>query len=271
MRALALTLALLGAPSIALAQAECEEGRERVDGRCCWPGQTFSVERLRCEGPPHCPPALTEHGDACVARATTSGPPLPPPPTEGAVTGEPVSMTGDDPMRLGMPEAYGGVSTREWPTHGEDRPWRAVHVRGEDEGLIIFSFSIFEFGFILGLLTAGLDEQAHPCFTSGGPFGGGVSTGCNSWPLAFIPIGGGVASGFANFGVSSFGGRAFGYIFGIPSVLLQLIGLVSMMISFSNATDELGFRPIGDPHGVSLSFVPGASGSDVGLSLDLRF
>jgi hypothetical protein len=266
-------LACLALPSVAVAQQACEEGRERIGERCCWPGQTFSTERLRCEGEPTCPSALVLHGETCVARASIDAAPLPPPPTDATPTDGAPTMT-SDPLwgaatgsQLETPDAY-GITATDWPIHGESRPYRAARVSGRDEGLITFALSVFDFGFVLGWLTALLDEVGHECAPLGTFFGGGVS--CNGWPLAFIPIGGGVASGFASFGVPS-RGRIWGYVLGIPSVILQLVGTIAAIIAFSNTTSEIGFQPIGDPHGVSLSLVPSAPGTDLGGSLVLSF
>ncbi len=250
--AFAFAFACALAPSIGRAQ-ECEEGRERIDSRCCWPGQTFSAEHLRCEGEPRCPPELAEHGETCVARVSSTAP-VPSAPTTVATLG--LSAAAD----LGVPEAY-GPSTRDWPTLGEDHPSRAARVRGKDLGLIEFALSIFDVGFLFGWLTAGLDEASRPC----------AGASCGSWPLAFIPVAGGLASGLAQFGSARFRNVAYGVIIGIPSVILQVVGLIAAIVAFSGSTDDLGFRPIGDPHGVSLSFVLGAPNADAGLSVDLRF
>lgn len=49
----------------AVAQA-CAAGREpTADGYCCWPGQSFSLERRSCEGPPRCPAGYLAVGVEC--------------------------------------------------------------------------------------------------------------------------------------------------------------------------------------------------------------
>ncbi len=255
MRRIAIALLFVAtlSPARALAQAECEEGRVRVDERCCWPGQTFSAERLRCEGEPQCPSALTVHGETCVARATV--PIAEPVPTAPAtVEAEPVRV--DGALALTIPEAY-GASTRAWPVHGEDQLFHAARVRGEDETLIGFALAVFDFGFVLGLMGAGFDELVRRS---------------SSWPLALIPVAGAVSSGFARFTPSSSGSSlVFGFVMGIPATLLQLIGVVSAIIAFANSTDEVAIRPIRDAGGLALSIVPSAPGADAGLSLVLSF
>ena len=75
---------LIAAATAAPVAAQCAPGRTRgpeTAGRCCWPGQRWSDERRRCEGPPSCPPGRAAHGDACVfveeaPRTAHPGPPL---------------------------------------------------------------------------------------------------------------------------------------------------------------------------------------------------
>lgn len=53
-----------------VAQAQCSGGREATEasqGRCCWPGQVYSAEYGRCDGPPRCPAGLVASGNDCVA------------------------------------------------------------------------------------------------------------------------------------------------------------------------------------------------------------
>lgn len=57
------------------APVACSEGRDvgpTTYGRCCWPGQSFSIERGRCEGPPSCDAGWVSHGDDCVAARAPS-------------------------------------------------------------------------------------------------------------------------------------------------------------------------------------------------------
>lgn len=58
----------------------CQGGRvvtPATAGRCCWPGQVWSNDRARCEGPPACPAGLVPNGDDCQAQVV---PTVPPPP-----------------------------------------------------------------------------------------------------------------------------------------------------------------------------------------------
>jgi hypothetical protein len=257
-------IAALVVASTASAQT-CEEGRVSVAAHCCWPGQTFSSERARCEGAPECPSTLTAHGEACIARAAVVGG-VPSAPTGPTIsTGEPIRyVTGGS---ASLPDGY-GVSVANWPATVEQAPHHVARTRGEDELLIASALSVFDAGWVLGWIVGWLELGINGC----GGFGFGFGTvNCNSWPLAFIPIAGGLASGLANFNGSS--GRSnitWGFVFGIPSVIMQVAGLVGAIVAFSNSTDEVSFT-VGDPHDVSLSFVPSAPGSEAGASLDLRF
>jgi hypothetical protein len=257
---LAMIAALLAiAPSIAVAQ-ECSEGRERVDGRCCWPGQSWSAERARCEGAPRCPEALVEHGEACLAPAISASPgaareSVP----EGDLVAAPVPAVYRASLRAGWPERAGlDVETLARP----------VSVRGEDEGLIIASLVVYDFGWVLGWVLVFIDEVRGGC----GPIGPGARGSCGSWPFAFMPVAGGITAGLTNFS----GGRRteFGWGLGLgpPSVIFQGIGLIMLAIALANETSETGYQPLADePREAGASLVPSAPGADVGLSLDVRF
>lgn len=61
------------APSRADAQ-QCAGGRVAswaTQGRCCWPGQSFSLSAGRCVGPPRCPSGTVAAGDECAAATGT--------------------------------------------------------------------------------------------------------------------------------------------------------------------------------------------------------
>jgi hypothetical protein len=54
------------------ARAQCAEGRvanEQTQGRCCWPGQTWSPDTTLCTGPPTCPEGRVAQGEDCVPAA----------------------------------------------------------------------------------------------------------------------------------------------------------------------------------------------------------
>lgn len=265
------TLAALGAllvlaPAVAAAQ-DCAEGRERVEGHCCWPAQTWSTERARCEGAPRCPHDLVEHGDACVAPVGSTAAALASPgatraPAEGA----------PDLADAVVPPVYRASQRARWPARevlGVEELARPVRVRGEDEPLIIAAMAVFDAGWILGWLVVVADEA------SGGgcvAFFGGPRGSCSSWPFAFIPVGGGMTAGMTTFS----GTRntfLWGLGYGPPSVILQGLGLIAIAIALANETTETGYQPLrAEPaSAAAVSLVPGAVGADVGLSLDVRF
>ena len=248
-RALAVALWLM-APAWASAQS-CAEGRERVEGRCCWPGQSWSETDGRCRGAPHCPEALVEHGDECVAPiasapAPSAWGPLPPPEATPAV-----------PL--------------EWPDRDEAGARSLSHVvmaPSEDEGLLIGAFLLFDLAWWMGVVGGVLDEQANQC--DAGFFTGRsrVPTSCRSVGFAPIPIVGGLLAPLLNFGPGLRTNASF-LALGIPSLILQIAGVVAIGVAFANGTIEPRYQPLGSPATVAL--VPAASGADAGLSLDLRF
>lgn len=256
LRALAALLLLSALGSRAAAQ-ECAEGRIRVEGRCCWPGQSWSTELARCEGEPACPIGLVAHGETCAAAIERSGAS-----TRG--TGVTRAMYAGD----ATPSA---ASTEGWPsaTSAIDPPgaW-VVPVRGEDEGLISVAFAVFDVGYLMGWLGVLLDEAAG-CATT---WMGGA-TSCNSWPYAGIPLVGGIVGGMVN--NSSTGGwrrSGFGVGFGSASVVLEGIGLFVMIpIAFANSTSERGYQPITLSEGVTAAVRASAPGAEAGLSLDVSF
>ena len=179
---------LVGGPFITSAQAQdCAEGRERVEGRCCWPGQSWSLEHGRCEGLPECPSELVEHGESCV----------------GAVMTAPGSGYGSVPSIEPGEAPSIASSTAGWPSaHGaEDAPgaW-AIAGRGEDEGLITAAFAVFDLGWALGWIGGFLNEW---------------QTGGSSWVLSGIPLAGAMIGAFVDFGPSR-GFSGFGLAFMLP-------------------------------------------------------
>lgn len=76
-----LFVAVVGS-SASMVSAQCAPGRvanEATGGRCCWPGQSWSNEQSRCEGPPTCPAGMWGEGADCVA-ATPPHAEIPSPP-----------------------------------------------------------------------------------------------------------------------------------------------------------------------------------------------
>lgn len=264
MRALIVIGLLALVASQARAQApECVEGRVRGDdGYCCWPGQHFGTDSRACEGPPQCPEPLVEHGEECVARLVPHAPSY-------EVFAAAPAYAPPQPRRtmVGWPAAHEGTSLH-----------RAVHGHGEDGGLVAMSVVIFDVGWVLGLLTAALDEANHSCAVStfSGGFFGRVSESCNSWPFAFLPVGGGLTSGLAtypNTPPGTFASRdnaSWGAALGSPSVILQVAGLISLAISLANDVHTIGYPAI-VIDGMTLSVVGAAPGADAGATVALGF
>lgn len=270
-----LATAALALPSLAHAQA-CEEGRVATpEGLCCWPGQTFDGELRHCVGAPSCPAELVAHGESCVARVAegagarvTDASSATPTIGAGAVAPSPGTVLVGSGVQATVPEGY-GTTTAGWPAvHEGTALRRAVFGRGEDEGLITFALTMFDIGWVLGWVVGFIEVAGNTCNTFS-PFGFG-SMNCQSWPLAFIPVAGGIASGMANFSGGSRSSWLGGFAIGIPSVILQTVGVIAAIIAFANETTELTFPEIhvGD---AQLSFVPSAPSSDAGLSIRLDF
>ena len=254
---------LAAVPSIASAQ-DCAEGRERVDGRCCWPGQSWSDERARCEGAPRCPDALVEHGESCLAPAIAASP-GPGPGHVGSV----------DLAGVPVPDLYRASLRAAWPERavlGVETLARPVRVRGEDEGLIIASLVVIDVGWVLGWALVFMDEVVGGgCSPPGAPFGGGGNS-CNSWPFAFMPVAGSITAGLTNFSGGFRTSFGWGLALGPPSVILQSVGIIMLAISLANETSEIGYQPLAEePREAGATLVPGAPGADVGLSLDVLF
>lgn len=254
-RSLALAAAsLLAFAGSAAAQDECSEGRLRMEGRCCWPGQTWSVELGRCDGAPSCPGDLVEHGEACIAPATHApmvyGPGLTPytPTLESTAS-----------------------STDAWPfAEGSDiAPSRtATTGRGEDEVHIAGSFALFDVGWVAGWVGVMIDEANASCGGGHGSFGSRHS--CDSWPLAFIPVVGGILATTVTFNEWRSSGNP-GIAHGIISVIFQILGLVAIPISLANETTELTYPSIDLGAGVTASISPTAPGASEGASFLLSF
>jgi hypothetical protein len=243
-------VALFSLATPARAQDACAEGRVRTAGLCCWPGQTFSTVSRRCEGTPHCPRGLAEHGAACVA--VTDAPMIED--RSGAVIPpgyEPAASIEASPSSE-RPRARVMVG---WPATRESRsPSRAIAVHGRDETLIIVALAIYDAGFSLGWLGALVDELAQPCGHS-----------CMSWPYAFVPLVGGAAAVTANT-TSGFRNDAVAFPLGMLSACLQGVGLVAAAVAVENRTTEHSYRPL-PPSDFTFTFVPSAPGALAGLSI----
>lgn len=257
--------------SDAVVRPSCAEGRERVGGRCCWPSQTFSDDVGRCVGAPLCPSGLVEHGDACVAPSTTT--------TSAAASGdvpEPMGITTAAPPAYGStsrPAARGraamfATDVEGWPEAAGDLDApraRATQVHGEDEELIIAALVVFDVGWVMGWLGTMIDEIILGCTSFSG---GRVSCGGAAWSL--VPFGGALGSAF-NTPSGTFHSSGFGIGFSIASVIVQSIGGIMAIIAFANETTEVGHQSIRTDNSLSASLLPGATGADAGLTLELTF
>ena len=82
---------------------------------------------------------------------------------------------------------------------------------------------------------------------------------------------GSFVSGVSSFGASRFS-SGWGFAVGIPSMLLQAAGIVTLIIALSNTTTDYRFEELeADLGDASLSFSLDAPGSDAGASLSVRF
>lgn len=259
---------VLAAAASARAQ-ECTEGRvvtPESAGRCCWPGQTFSAALGRCEGPPRCPDELVPEGDSCVERQLAAD-------DQAAPTEAPAAPDAQLPptvQRTPWGAALGpGPSTSGllWPARpsleGAVQDPRVV--RGTDDGLVLAGLLIFGGGYLGAILIGVIDQTARNCAdVSGGFF---RSTGCDSWPLAFVPIGGGIAAGSAAFSGSR-GSVALGIIGG-PIAAVQILGMIFVGLALGNPTvDVVPSVDLGAD--ARLSFMPHASSESAGLALTLE-
>ncbi|MBN8612354.1 MAG: hypothetical protein J0L92_17295 [Deltaproteobacteria bacterium] len=235
---LALAITSLVASRVHADEPPCDALHVAVENQCCWPDQR--VEGGRCVGAPRCPETLVEHGDECVALATTPSQPRP------IATYASSDATEEEPDELAG-----------WPTvrHDRDRPvWRVQARSTEDGGLVAASVVVIDVGWTMGWLGVLIAE-----------LGGCSGRACDGWPWAFIPVGGAMAAGVAS--ISRGNGAAYG--FGIPSVILQGIGLIMLAISLANeVTEPIHERIDLAPH---LSLSLGAPESDAGASLGLAF
>lgn len=245
--AAALVVGLLVGP-VARAQDDCAEGRARTEaGYCCWPGQEFSVERNRCEGPPTCPDSLVAHGAECAAPVTASY----------------AALTLPDPGEASAPISY--TATAGWPeTHEGTELHHAVRTRREDGGLVAAALALFDVGWSMGIVGAAIDEAAQPC----GDWRSPVHSSCGTGGLALVPLGGGIAS--VTMSLSGSPRRTFdwGFAFGVQSVIVQSAGLIALAIALANEVDDVGTIPLGD---VTLVPTAGPPGADVGAGVGIAW
>ncbi|MFO0680961.1 MAG: hypothetical protein U0234_02870 [Sandaracinus sp.] len=237
------------------AQAQdCAEGRARTeDGYCCWPGQRFSADRNRCEGPPDCPEALVAHGAECAAPVAATP----------SVAASYATLALPDPSAAPAPASYAG--TAEWPvTHEADVLHHAVRSRGEDGGLVTTALVIFDVGWSMGIVGAAIDEAFQPC----GDWMRTTRFSCGSGALALVPLGGGIAAVTMSFSGGSRWSLNWGFAFGVQSVIVQGAGLIALVIALANEVDDVGTIPLGD---VTLVPTAGPPGSDIGAGVGIAW
>lgn len=103
----------------------CQGGRTvtpATAGRCCWPGQAWSNDRARCEGPPACPVGLVPNGDDCQTQVV---PAVPPPPQNT----QPTIVYTNQPPGYAQPGYYQPAPTQEVDT-GRTRPRLGLVISG---------------------------------------------------------------------------------------------------------------------------------------------
>ncbi len=213
---------------------------------CAWPGLTHSAALGRCTGVPACPLGLVEHGESCV-------PPLEPALEPSEVDDVTARAALDRPGFSGDEAIEPSPLAPSWPSARTrwDRPRQQARlVRGEDEVLVTLALAVFDAGWILGWIGTGIGMASDPSSA----WSGAVST---------IPVIGAITYGFTSrSGLSAYG-------FGIPSIILQGLGVIGLGIALGNETSELRLGPIGEH--ASLGVVPAATGADAGLTLRLAF
>lgn len=266
---------VLSAAASASAQ-DCTEGRvvtPETAGRCCWPAQTFSTQLGRCEGPPRCPEDFVAEGDSCVARQVwddeddeEAGAAATPTPGVPTATRLPRAATPwGAPLAAGYAGASGGGLL--WPARpsldGAVQDPRVVE--GTDDGLLLAGLLFFGGGYLGGVAIGAIDQSARNCFDfSGGGFG---STGCDSWPLGFIPVVGGILAG----SVSYNGSRStiiLGVLAGPFSAAIQILGMVFVGLALANPTIDI--VPSVDLGDARLTILPHASSDSAGLALTVE-
>lgn len=174
----------------------CSEGRvrtARTAGRCCWPDQTFTEARGRCEGPPSCPRELVAHGDACVARAR--GPSLQHPAASPPGTSR--ELSAPRPADLGIPARF------ELPVRAEETNITGLYVTGLVTLAVAYTFNV---------VTSSIVIADSPCCGENGAWAG------------YIPLVGGFVWPAVD---QTFWPSEW---FGIPGAAVQIGGLVMTLV-----------------------------------------
>lgn len=166
------SLASLAAAPRAHAQTACAGGRVvTAEGYCCWPGQRWDAEDLRCSGAPSCPAPLTAAGEACVDGTSPTREPPPRAPTmvradgtvdygAGTVTRPRQAIAAP---REPEPAATGPVGGA-WPLAGRAPPWgprNPRRVTRSIEGLQVTGALFFGFAYASAVI-ASVAAFAHP-------------------------------------------------------------------------------------------------------------
>ncbi|MBX7191499.1 MAG: hypothetical protein K1X94_05555 [Sandaracinaceae bacterium] len=199
---------------------------------------------------PECPVGLVEHGEDCVPSIESTAPPSPWPPSM-------LEPSTSEPSTSARAPHLGS----SWPSQAThpDRARASVRVsRGEDEALIALSLGVFDAGWALGWIGTAIGVLGNP---SSAP----------TATISLVPVVGSITYGF----VSQSWVAALA--FGIPSLILQVVGVLMIGISLSNETTELEVtdlratrRARPDPAPLSLRVLPAAEGADAGLSIRLE-
>jgi hypothetical protein len=234
------------------AAQSCAEGRARVGGHCCWPGQTWSTHDRSCTGVPRCPTGLVEDGESCVAAVSaTAAPPI---------------VTPAVPPSEPEPSASADVGSA-WPTLPGGRPEgvvnpRLVHRARLDVGLVVGGAVLFGLGYLGSLILSGIDGAQMRCYDHDDV--GSVAIPCpTTWPISFVPLVGGLIQGVVE-GGNNPNGHAENGIGYLPHTFLaagQVVGLVMLIVGALAEVDDLESATSSASR---LTF--GAAGADFGLS-----
>ncbi len=247
----ALIAGVLLLPALGQAQ-DCSGGRvvgPETAGRCCWPGQSWSEEDARCTGAPRCPAGLAGSGDTCVPSAAPS-------PESGSLF-EPVSPELSPPP----PAAAPAQQALTWPLVSSDLGHGVVNPRevrrNAGHGLIVTGITLLAAGYVVAGIAGGLDQAFDSC-----GYGG-----CDSWPLAFVPIVGGVLAGIVHFNGYR-DSTLFGLGVGIPAAVVQSVGLILLIAGLVSHDEEL--VPAMYAGQARIQILPYAGSTGAGLSMTVE-
>jgi hypothetical protein len=241
---LALVLICAGRAS---AQA-CDDGRVRVSGHCCWPGQRWSRAARVCDGVPQCPSGMSEEGESCVVRATATAS-TPSSPTTG-------TMAPTAPTIAGVATGP-AVSTAGWPIAPGGRPNGVIDPvvrRGTDLFLAIAGGVAFGAGYLMGVIAAPILASTMPRWSE-----------ASDWPIAFVPVIGAPVGMLLS--SESYGGDV---VLGSISSVLQIVGLSLFLDAVCGYTLDIESGDEAAHPVARLRLVPSAPGAQAGLGLVLE-